>query len=705
MKFIVTICLIFFLKFSVFAQLVAGDIAFLGMQTDNPDAFAFVTLVDVPPNTQISFTDNGWSGSALFTNENTMAWTSPAEIVPLGTVIVVRVDASGQSIGLLGGPGSINGVLSNLSVNGDQILAYTGTAENPNFIAAISNNIFLESCNTVGTGNTNYTCLPSPLINGIDAIAIPGEEPEAHNIFVDFNDFSGTADDIRAIILDSENWTYSNDPAEAGFDVWPDWAFSFVNPDPSEINFQTGFLSLTEGGESAQVNFSISPASFGSQSFTIALSGDITDADLESSPPMQSGIITVQVPSGSSIVSIDLSAIEDLIPEGVETGSLIISAVSSGLIIGEGDSLNIEITELNGLSVVSFSETNFNANEGDGTAMVTIDISPPLDAPASFDISVNQLNISLADYSLDPVPVNGIIAVMLDAGESSYSIEVTIIDDMEEEEVESLEFTIENLSEGLVLGANSSAVFSIVDNDGNQPVSGLYINEVMASNTNTIQDENGEFDDWIEIYNDQFLAQDLAGLFITDDQANPSKYLFPSGDESTVIQPGGFKLIWADNSSAQGALHTNFTLSASGEYVGLFNSTGEVISELTFPALGPNESYGSVSETDETMIIFGAGFTTPNASNVTSSILENPFEVKRAYPVPANQFLTIEIIPSYKKGTLHMFNTSGQLVIQKEIDPNAESILINTSELPAGNYLIRTGLGQKANYSKITIAH
>lgn len=705
MKAIITTCIALFIQVSAFAQLAAGDIAFLAMQTDTPDAFAFVTLTDIQPNTQISFTDNGWSGTALFTNENTMTWTSPEEIVPLGTVIVIRVDTSSQSIGLLGGPGSIDGVLSGLSGSGDQILAYTGTAENPNFIAAISTNVFLETCNTVGTGNTNNTCLPSPLVNGIDAIAIPGEEPEADNIFVDFNDFSGTADDIRAIVLDSENWTFGDNPEDTGFDVWPDWAFFFVDPDPSEINFQSSFVSLVEGGAASQINFSISPASFGSQSFTIALSGDIDDADIETNPAIQSGIITVAVPSGSNIVSVDISALEDLMPEGVETATLILSTVSNGLTIGEGDSLNIEITELEGISVVSFSETNYNANEGDGTATVTLNISPQLEEDQSFDIFVNQDNISLADYSLNPVPVNGVISVMLSAGASSYSFDVTIIDDTEEEGVESLEFTLENLSEGLVIGTNDMAVFSIVDNDGVQVVSGLYINEVMASNTNTIQDENGDFDDWIEIYNDMFVAQDLAGLFITDEEANTSKYLFPTGDESTIIPPGGFKLVWADNSSAQGALHTNFTLSASGEYVGLYNSSGEVISELTFPALGPNESYGAVSETNETMVVFGAGLTTPNTSNATSSIYQKPFDVKRAYPVPANEYLIIELNPAAEKGTLHLFNTSGQLVIQQEINPNAESIMINTSELPIGNYLVRTGVREKANYSKITIVH
>lgn len=51
--------------------LAAGDIAIVGFDTDAPDTFSFVLLVDVAAGEVISFTDNAWSGTALAANENT----------------------------------------------------------------------------------------------------------------------------------------------------------------------------------------------------------------------------------------------------------------------------------------------------------------------------------------------------------------------------------------------------------------------------------------------------------------------------------------------------------------------------------------------------------------------------------------------------------------------------------------------------------
>ena len=177
--------LILFSATQIFAQLQAGDIAFLAMQTDAPDGFAFIALNDIPGNSSISFTDNGWSGTALFTHEQTVVWTAPAIGVPAGSVVIMQEDTvspqSAHNIELVIGPGTATGELNGFATSGDQILAYTGTVDAPNFIAAISMNLFLTTCNTTSTGNTNFTCLPAPLEEGFNAIAIPGDSTGTDN--------------------------------------------------------------------------------------------------------------------------------------------------------------------------------------------------------------------------------------------------------------------------------------------------------------------------------------------------------------------------------------------------------------------------------------------------------------------------------------------------------------------------------------------
>ncbi len=93
------------------------------------------------------------------------------------------------------------------------------------------------------------------------------------------------------------------------------------------------------------------------------------------------------------------------------------------------------------------------------------------------------------------------------------------------------------------------------------------LNEFMADNATTIQDEEGKYEDWIEIVNLADFDVDLSGLYLTDDATEPKMWRFPEG---TTIGPSDQLLIWADNDDGDPGLHTNFKLSAAGEYVGLY---------------------------------------------------------------------------------------------------------------------------------------
>jgi hypothetical protein len=89
------------------------------------------------------------------------------------------------------------------------------------------------------------------------------------------------------------------------------------------------------------------------------------------------------------------------------------------------------------------------------------------------------------------------------------------------------------------------------------------INEFMASNATTIADDDGDYSDWIELYNPGDNALDLTGCYLSDDTGNPLRWQFPAG----IIQPHGFLLVWASNKNRQsptGELHTNFAIGAGG---------------------------------------------------------------------------------------------------------------------------------------------
>ena len=57
--------------------------------------------------------------------------------------------------------------------------------------------------------------------------------------------------------------------------------------------------------------------------------------------------------------------------------------------------------------------------------------------------------------------------------------------------------------------------------------SSIYINEYLSANENSIVDEDGEHNDWIEIYNSSKEVINLKGYCLSDDENVPDKWIFP----------------------------------------------------------------------------------------------------------------------------------------------------------------------------------
>src|SRR5258706_1968199 len=121
----------------------------------------------------------------------------------------------------------------------------------------------------------------------------------------------------------------------------------------------------------------------------------------------------------------------------------------------------------------------------------------------------------------------------------------------------------------------------------------LIISEFMASNSRTLADQDGEYSDWIEIHNETAATVNLDGWFLTDDQANLTKWRFPA----TNLFANGYLVVFAsgkDRAVAGSQLHTSFNLSAGGEYLALVKPDGvSIASEFTpFPEQFQDISYG-----------------------------------------------------------------------------------------------------------------
>jgi hypothetical protein len=141
----------------------------------------------------------------------------------------------------------------------------------------------------------------------------------------------------------------------------------------------------------------------------------------------------------------------------------------------------------------------------------------------------------------------------------------------------------------------------------------VVISEFMASNTTTLADPQGDFDDWIELHNLTNSEVDLTGRYLSDEPGNPRKWQFPPG---TRIAPDGYLLIWADeDGSATVGLHASFKLAASGEQIFLTDTDANfnaVLDSITFGPQATDRSYGrSAADAD----VWTAMNPTPGAAN------------------------------------------------------------------------------------------
>lgn len=124
-------------------------------------------------------------------------------------------------------------------------------------------------------------------------------------------------------------------------------------------------------------------------------------------------------------------------------------------------------------------------------------------------------------------------------------------------------------TEGMLLGGNV--------NDGRF---GVRINEFMCRNKATLYDSDGDYGDWIELYNESGTAVSLDGWSLTDDETDSTRWRFPP---HTVIPAKGYLVVFCDGKdhTEGGEWHTDFRLGEKDDFVGLYNADGILAAGVT----------------------------------------------------------------------------------------------------------------------------
>jgi hypothetical protein len=139
----------------------------------------------------------------------------------------------------------------------------------------------------------------------------------------------------------------------------------------------------------------------------------------------------------------------------------------------------------------------------------------------------------------------------------------------------------------------------------------LKISEVVSSNLKSLNDEDGDKSDWIEVYNSSANAIQIGTYYLSDDINSILKWKLPT----ITLQANEFLVIFASdkNRIADTNYHTNFKLSKSGTYLSLINSANWSIDSITIPSLNEDISYGRTVDGSGTWKYFQQS--TPKSSN------------------------------------------------------------------------------------------
>ena len=210
-------------------------------------------------------------------------------------------------------------------------------------------------------------------------------------------------------------------------------------------------------------------------------------------------------------------------------------------------------------------------------------------------------------------------------------------------------------------------------------VSGLVINEIMAANFSKVSDQDGEYDDWVELYNGGNTSINLEGFYLSDNENDLTKWIFPN----TVIQANDYKIIWCDTAgSSQTGLHTTYRLSADQEEVYLTDPSGVVVDAVHFVNMPTDVAYARVPNGDGVFIHQEESQDLNNQSVSSENNISHTSKI-RVYPNPSNS--KIYILGTNQK--VEVYNMIGKLVYGPD-----NTTTINISDWESGIYFVKSGL-------------
>jgi len=235
----------------------------------------------------------------------------------------------------------------------------------------------------------------------------------------------------------------------------------------------------------------------------------------------------------------------------------------------------------------------------------------------------------------------------------------------------------------------------------------LVVNELMAQNSTTVTDPSGEYDDWIELYNNTENILSLDNLYMSDTYSNLLKWQFPAG---TTIAPNSYLIVWADEDLTQPGLHAGFKLSASGENVILSYDNGTKIEEISFGVQTTDMGYARIPNGTGAFVIQPPTFNLDNETALdvdNESVLRKEFALYQNYPNPFNPSTSIQYaIGSKQNVQLKVYDVLGNevaILVNEFREAGSYDISFNASNLSSGIYFYKLQSGSFVQTRKMIL--
>jgi hypothetical protein len=208
----------------------------------------------------------------------------------------------------------------------------------------------------------------------------------------------------------------------------------------------------------------------------------------------------------------------------------------------------------------------------------------------------------------------------------------------------------------------------------------LVINELMAGNQGRILDPTGASSDWIELYNAGTFMLSTAGLHLSDEETDPTRWALPD----RTLAPGEYLVIWADDRTSVGDDHANFKLDAAGETILLAYDADAVLDQVTYGEQFPIYTTGRIPN--------GTGSfqrLTPTVGGYNRvEFGTGPERVFQIYPNPATTELNA-IVDLPGPFEVQVFRSDGSAVTGVQEYTDRHLVQLSTVGLAAGHYVMQ----------------